>query len=110
LRAAIGGSSGPCEGRVLDAEHAGPALQVVGQALEYHVAFSSAGSFRVSEIWDSKERSVPGVARRRLGTTGHSSCDLASIHRSPVVLWGLWAAVVCGAGGAGSGHCLVQGS
>jgi hypothetical protein len=24
--------------------------------LEYHVAFSSGGSFRVSEIWDSKEQ------------------------------------------------------
>jgi len=24
--------------------------------LEYHVAFSSGGSFRVSEIWDSEEQ------------------------------------------------------
>ena len=26
--------------------------------LEYHVAFSSGGTFRVSEIWDSKEQSL----------------------------------------------------
>ena len=37
-----------------------PAIEASGQfppdGLEYHVAFSSGGSFRVSEIWDSKEQ------------------------------------------------------
>ncbi len=37
-----------------------PAIEASGEfppdGLEYHVAFSSGGSFRVSEIWDSKEQ------------------------------------------------------
>ena len=37
-----------------------PRVEAAGQwppdGLEYHVAFSSGGSFRVSEIWDSKEQ------------------------------------------------------
>ena len=37
-----------------------PAIEASGQfppdGLEYHVAFSSGGSFRVSEIWDSMEQ------------------------------------------------------
>ena len=37
-----------------------PAIEASGQfppdGLEYHVAFSSGGSFRVSEIWDSQEQ------------------------------------------------------
>jgi hypothetical protein len=37
-----------------------PNIEASGQfppdGLEYHVAFSSGGSFRVSEIWDSKEQ------------------------------------------------------
>jgi hypothetical protein len=37
-----------------------PIIQASGEftpdGLEYHVAFSSGGNFRVSEIWDSKEK------------------------------------------------------
>ena len=37
-----------------------PTIEVAGEyppdGLEYHVAFSSGGSFRVSEIWDSMEQ------------------------------------------------------
>ena len=37
-----------------------PQIEASGQfppdGLEYHVAFDSGGSFRVSEIWDSKEQ------------------------------------------------------
>ena len=37
-----------------------PRIEAAGEfppdGLEYHVAFSSGGSFRVSEIWDSKEQ------------------------------------------------------
>ncbi len=37
-----------------------PAIEASGEfppdGLEYHVAFSSGGSFRVSEIWDSREQ------------------------------------------------------
>lgn len=37
-----------------------PSIEASGQfppaGLEFHVAFSSGGSFRVSEIWDSKEQ------------------------------------------------------
>ncbi len=37
-----------------------PTIEASGQfppdGLDYHVAFSSGGSFRVSEIWDSKEQ------------------------------------------------------
>ena len=37
-----------------------PSIEASGEfppdGLEYHVAFSSGGSFRVSEIWDSKEQ------------------------------------------------------
>ncbi len=37
-----------------------PSIEASGQfppdGLEYHVAFSSGGSFRVSEIWDSMEK------------------------------------------------------
>jgi hypothetical protein len=37
-----------------------PAIEASGQfppdGLDYHVAFSSGGSFRVSEIWNSKEQ------------------------------------------------------
>jgi hypothetical protein len=37
-----------------------PLIEASGQwppdGLEYHVAFSSGGDFRVSEIWDSKEQ------------------------------------------------------
>jgi hypothetical protein len=37
-----------------------PIIEAAGEfppdGLEYHVAFSSGGSFRVSEVWDSKER------------------------------------------------------
>ncbi len=37
-----------------------PAIEASGQfppdGLEFHVAFNSGGSFRVSEIWDSKEQ------------------------------------------------------
>ena len=37
-----------------------PRLEAAGafppDGLDYHVAFSSGGSFRVSEIWDSKEQ------------------------------------------------------
>ena len=37
-----------------------PAIEASGpfppDGLEFHVAFSSGGSFRVSEIWDSKEQ------------------------------------------------------
>ena len=37
-----------------------PAIEASGEfppdGLEFHVAFSSGGSFRVSEVWDSKEQ------------------------------------------------------
>jgi hypothetical protein len=37
-----------------------PRIEASGEwppdGLEYHVAFSSGGAFRVSEIWDSKEK------------------------------------------------------
>ena len=37
-----------------------PLIEAAGEfppdGLDYHVAFTSAGSFRVSEIWDSKEQ------------------------------------------------------
>ena len=37
-----------------------PAIEASGEfppdGLEFHVAFSSGGSFRVSEIWDSQEQ------------------------------------------------------
>ena len=37
-----------------------PRIEASGEfppdGLQYHVAFSSGGSFRVSEIWDSKEQ------------------------------------------------------
>jgi hypothetical protein len=37
-----------------------PTIEAAGEfppdGLEYHVAFSSGGSFRVSEIWDSMEQ------------------------------------------------------
>jgi hypothetical protein len=37
-----------------------PQIEAAGEfppaGLDYHVAFSSGGSFRVSEIWDSKEQ------------------------------------------------------
>ncbi len=37
-----------------------PTIEASGEwppdGLEYHVAFSAGGSFRVSEIWDSKEQ------------------------------------------------------
>ena len=37
-----------------------PTIEASGEfppeGLEFHVAFNSAGSFRVSEIWDSKEQ------------------------------------------------------
>jgi hypothetical protein len=37
-----------------------PAIEASGQfppdGLDYHVAFNSGGSFRVSEIWDSQEK------------------------------------------------------
>ena len=37
-----------------------PTIEASGEfppdGLDYHVAFSSGGSFRVSEIWDSKEQ------------------------------------------------------
>ena len=37
-----------------------PKIEASGQfppdGLEYHVAFNAGGSFRVSEIWDSKEK------------------------------------------------------
>jgi hypothetical protein len=37
-----------------------PAIEASGQfppdGLEYHVAFTAGGNFRVSEIWDSKEQ------------------------------------------------------
>jgi hypothetical protein len=41
-------------------DHAMPSIEASGEfppdGLDYHVAFSSGGSFRVSEIWDSKEQ------------------------------------------------------
>ena len=42
-----------------------PRIEAAGEfppdGLEYHVAFSSGDSFRVSEIWDSKEHSRRSV-------------------------------------------------
>ncbi len=43
-----------------DYDRTQPLIEASGQfppdGLEYHVAFSSGGSFRVSEIWDSREK------------------------------------------------------
>ncbi len=41
-------------------DHTLPLIEAAGEwppdGLEYHVAFSTGGDFRVSEIWDSKEQ------------------------------------------------------
>jgi hypothetical protein len=58
-----------------------PLIQAAGQfppdGLDYHVAFSSGGSFRVSEIWDSQEqfeafgpRLMPILAEHGVELTG----------------------------------------
>jgi hypothetical protein len=43
-----------------DYDRTNPLIEASGEfppdGLEYHVAFSAGGSFRVSEIWDSKEQ------------------------------------------------------
>jgi hypothetical protein len=43
-----------------DYDRTQPRIEASGEfppdGLEYHVAFSSGGNFRVSEIWDSKEK------------------------------------------------------
>jgi hypothetical protein len=68
-----------------------PRIEAAGEfppdGLEYHVAFSSGGSFRVSEIWDSKEqfeafggRLMPILAEGGVGSPAHQG------HRSPNVI------------------------
>ena len=44
--------------------------------LEYHVAFSSGGSFRVSEIWDSKEQ-FEAFGERLMPILAESGIELA---------------------------------
>jgi len=44
--------------------------------LEYHVAFSSGGSFRVSEIWDSKEQ-FEAFGQRLMPILTESGVELA---------------------------------
>ena len=44
--------------------------------LEYHVAFNSGGSFRVSEIWDSKEQ-FEAFGQRLMPILTENSVELA---------------------------------
>ena len=44
--------------------------------LEYHVAFSAGGSFRVSEIWDSKEQ-FEAFGQRLMPILDESGVELA---------------------------------
>lgn len=44
--------------------------------LDYHVAFSSGGSFRVSEIWDSKEQ-FEAFGQRLMPILAESGVELA---------------------------------
>ena len=57
-----------------------PAIEASGQfppdGLEYHVAFSSGGSFRVSEIWDSMEQ-FEAFGQRLMPILAASGIELA---------------------------------
>jgi hypothetical protein len=57
-----------------------PAIEASGQfppdGLDYHVAFTSGGSFRVSEIWDSKEK-FEAFGQRLMPILGASGVELA---------------------------------
>jgi hypothetical protein len=57
-----------------------PKIEAAGQfppdGLEYHVAFNSGGSFRVSEIWDSKEQ-FEAFAPRLMPILAESGIELA---------------------------------
>jgi hypothetical protein len=44
--------------------------------LEFHVAFSSGGSFRISEIWDSKEQ-LEAFGQRLMPTLTEGGVELA---------------------------------
>ena len=57
-----------------------PHIEASGQfppdGLEYHVAFSSGGSFRVSEIWDSMEQ-FEAFGQRLMPILAESGIELA---------------------------------
>jgi hypothetical protein len=57
-----------------------PAIEESGEfppnGLEYHVAFSAGGSFRVSEIWDSQEQ-FEAFGQRLMPILGASGVELA---------------------------------
>src|SRR4029077_13302891 len=57
-----------------------PAIEASGEfppdGLEYHVAFSSGGSFRVSEVWDSKEQ-FEAFGQRLMPILTESGVELA---------------------------------
>ena len=57
-----------------------PLIQASGQfppdGLEYHVAFSAGGSFRVSEIWDSTEK-FEAFGQRLMPILGAAGVELA---------------------------------
>ena len=57
-----------------------PAIEASGEfppdGLEYHVAFSSGGNFRVSEIWDSMEK-FEAFGQRLMPILAESGIELA---------------------------------
>ena len=57
-----------------------PHIEAAGKfppdGLEYHVAFTSGGSFRVSEIWDSKEQ-FEIFGQRLMPILGENGVELA---------------------------------
>ena len=57
-----------------------PLIEASGEfppdGLEYHVAFSSGGSFRVSEIWDSKDQ-FEAFGQRLMPILTESGVELA---------------------------------
>ncbi|MDX6620255.1 MAG: hypothetical protein QOK36_2641 [Gaiellales bacterium] len=61
-------------------DEAMPTIEASGEfppdGLDYHVAFSSGGSFRVSEIWDSKEQ-FEAFGQRLMPILAESGIELA---------------------------------
>ena len=57
-----------------------PSVEASGEfppdGLEYHVAFSSGGNFRVSEIWDSREQ-FDAFGQRLMPILSESGIELA---------------------------------
>jgi hypothetical protein len=57
-----------------------PVIEASGQfppdGLDYHVAFSAGGSFRVSEIWDSQEQ-FEAFGERLMPILGEHGVELA---------------------------------